>query len=101
MQDEPPDQLAPSRFKDTGTLKTNMVDGWSCNLPRRLVSRRMNWGEILKILVRRIWVAGGKNKVASGEWRGTGGSGEQERVRNRKEGKEKAEGTERVETFQT
>ena len=54
----PPDQLAPSRFKDTGTLKTNMVDGWSCNPPRRLVSRRMNWGEILKICVRRIWVAG-------------------------------------------
>lgn len=43
LRTSPPDPLALSRFKDTGTLNGNITDGWSCNLPSSLMSRRMNF----------------------------------------------------------
>ena len=43
LRTSPPDPLALSRFKDTGTLNGNINDGWSFNLPQSLLSRRMNF----------------------------------------------------------
>src|SRR5215831_1795455 len=42
LRTSPPDPLALSRFKDTGTLNRNVANGWSCNLPQSLLSRGMN-----------------------------------------------------------
>lgn len=43
LRTSPPDPLALSRFKDTGTLNRNVANGWSCNLPQSLLSRGMNF----------------------------------------------------------